>query len=184
MFEDILYSAQDGTPLSEATFNPLDRFMIGADGKMYLQEETSVQEWQVNGGQSAPNVKWNLAGFASGFPGDSGVTRDGFVWLMFSTGFQDTRIVWADLKGNVLGQVIFPQRPSRVFGVDRDSTLYVCGMARTLGAMCIALETGSEDPKWEVSFDRESGPLVGGALVAGRLYVTTERGSLYAVGDE
>lgn len=118
IFQDILINTQDGQALNEETFDPLDWYMVGADGRMYLQEQTSVTEWRPGTTETQQSVRWNLTGFATGFPTDSGVTRDGFVWLAFVNGFQDSRFVWADLKGNVLGQMAVPQRSSRVVGVD------------------------------------------------------------------
>jgi hypothetical protein len=182
-FEDLLFSTQDGSPLSEATFNPLDRYLVGADGRMYLQEETAVHEWRPEGEPAPPAVTWNLAGFAFGFPADSGVTSDGFVWMNFTSGFQDARIVWADLKGNVLGQVIFPQRPTRVIGVDGESNIYLCGANRQRGAECVAYQRGTEEPAWSLALGARSGQPVGGALLPGRLYVTTAAGLLFALGD-
>jgi hypothetical protein len=185
VFEDLLFDTQTGRPLSEATFNPIDRYLVGADGRMYLQEETSVQEWRPpSAGEPAPpGVTWNLAGFAFGFPADSGVTSDGFVWMNFTSGFQDARIVWADLKGNVLGQALFPQRPSRVIGVDGSSNIYLCGSNRQRGAECVAYSRGADEPSWSLELARKGDVPIGGALLPGRLYVTTAGGVLYALGD-
>lgn len=184
IFEDTFYNADTGEELSEATFNPLDRYMVGANGKLYLQQETGVTEWQSEADADAPPaVVWNLSGFAFGFPTDSGVTNDGFVWLAFNSGFQDTRIVWVDLKGNVLGTVIMPQRESRIIGVDNNSTLFVCGQDRSIGTNCAAYDRGAEDPKWRVVVDKSAGLPNGGALLSGKLYVTTDSGKLYAIGD-
>lgn len=183
IFEDLFFNARTGKALSEITFNPLDRYMVGADGKMYLQEETSVTEWRPEGEQAVPPVAWNLRGFASGFPTDSGVTNQQFVWLMFNTGFQDERIVWADLKGQVLGTVSIPHRSGRVIGVDGNSTLYTCGPGRAREVECLAYEIGEEEPRWQLSLDKGIGIPNGGALVPGRLYVTLDAGVLYAIGE-
>ncbi len=185
IFEDTFYNADTGEPLSEATFSPLDRYLVGANGKLYLQEETGVTEWQpkTDSVETPPPVVWNLSGFATGFPTDSGVTNDGFVWLAFNSGFQDTRIVWVDLKGNVLGTVILPQRESRIIGVDNNATLYICGQPRGLGASCAAYERGAEEPKWELVLAKTGGIPNGGALLPGRIYVTTQSGQLFALGD-
>lgn len=183
IYDDVLFNAQNGSPISEATFNPLDRYMVGADGKMYLQEETSVTEWQPEGEQAVPPVTWDLRAFAFGFPADSGVTHDQFVWLFFQSAFQDERIVWADLQGRVLGTVIFPHRGGRVIGVDGNSRLYTCGPRRASGPECLGFEIGQEEPVWQAPLDKNAGFPNGGALVPGRLYVTTEAGVLYAIGE-
>ena len=127
-------------------------------------------------------VTWNLTGFSFGYPTDSGVTRDGFVWLAFITGFQDTRIVWADLRGNVLGQIAVPQRMGRIIGVDAGAIIYVCGLKRAGGLGCFAYPRGLADPAWELALDRGNAAPTGGALLPGRLYVVRDQGSLYAIG--
>jgi outer membrane protein assembly factor BamB len=183
IFEDIMFNADTGEQITEPTFNPLDRFMIGANGTLYLQEETGVTEYQLGAETPEPPVTWNLGGFAFGFPTDSGVTNDGFVWLAFITGFQDTRIVWVDLKGNVLGTVIMPQRGSRIIGVDSNSTLYLCGPERGRVPKCAAYGKGQDEPTWEVELDNSAVAITGGALVPGRIYVAAGNGQLYAIGE-
>lgn len=83
-----------------------------------------------------------------------------------------------------MGTVIMPLRSSRVIGVDRNSTLYICGTRRSKGLECAAYARGAEEPTWQVVLDRSSNLPVGGALLPGREYVATGQGVLLAVGDK
>ena len=67
-----------------------------------------------------------------------------------------------------------------MIGLDRDDVVYICGLDRTRGPVCLAFQPGSKDPLWQVALGK--GVTVnGGALVPGRLYVTMEEGFLLAL---
>ena len=67
-----------------------------------------------------------------------------------------------------------------MIGLDRDDVVYICGLDRLHGPVCLAFQPGSKDPLWQVALGK--GVTVnGGALVPGRLYMTKEEGFLLAL---
>ena len=75
-----------------------------------------------------------------------------------------------------------PQRPSQVIATDAADHVYVCGLHRIDGARCAGFVPGADVPFWQVVLP-QGGQVNGGALVPGRLYVTTGDGAMYALGD-
>ncbi len=70
-----------------------------------------------------------------------------------------------------------------MIGLDRDDVVYICGLDRLHGPVCLAFQPGAKDPLWQVALG-EGDTVNGGVLVLGRLYVTMEEGYLFAVGEE
>ena len=99
-------------------------------------------------------------------------------------------LLWLDHNGEPLSPIDYPYRPSRMIGLDQNATVYVCGMrfesqvggGRSSRAQCQAHRPGAGQPVWELDLKQGSLPN-GGAIVPGRLYVTTLDGMLYAIGD-
>ena len=100
-----------------------------------------------------------------------------------STEFTDARVIWSDGAGSFRGTVGYAQRPSRIVALDRDFTLYACGMNHGGDAECLALEQGAQRPRWQQTLQKND-EVIGGALVSGRLYVTTRQGFLYEFVDK
>jgi hypothetical protein len=46
IFEDTIVDASSGQRLFSQTGEPLDRYLVGADGKMYYNTTSSFMEWQ------------------------------------------------------------------------------------------------------------------------------------------
>jgi len=61
-------------------------------------------------------------------------------------------------------------------------TIMLCGVHRGTGGECLSYAIGADEPRWVASFGISQYP-AGGALVPGRLYVTTVQGSLFSIGE-
>ena len=105
----------------------------------------------------------------------SGVTR---FWRSPS----GPRRVLLGMDGQMLLNAHYPQRPSQVIATDAADHIYVCGGNRVGDAECVGFAPGAEEPFWRVALPQD-GHANGGALVPGRLYVTTGDGALYALGN-
>jgi hypothetical protein len=126
---------------------------------------------------------WYLIATSRGnIPTTVGVTPDRIVWSHYGRDRWPTQVVWQDARGQLLGDVTIPQRPSRLIAIDRDAVAYVCAERSGAGPRCSAVAHTSGEPLWELSL--EKGKIVaGGALAPGRIYVALREGYLYAIGE-
>ena len=91
-------------------------------------------------------------------------------------------MVWVGAQGNGMQITDFPYRPGRLIGIDADGIAYVCGLVKNpYRAECRAVRLDSGVVAWKAELDSKEEP-VGGALVEGRLYITTAEGKLFAFG--
>ena len=159
-------------------------YMIGGDGKKYLRESHAVFPWQPTdtGGERTGKTTWTYQNSTVYLPLESGVSGRGNAWLHYGSQYDDLRLVLLGMDGQMLLNAHYPQRPSQVIATDAADHVYVCGLHRIDGAECAGFAPGADAPFWQVVLP-QGGQVNGGALVPGRLYVTTGDGALYALGD-
>jgi outer membrane protein assembly factor BamB len=157
---------------------------VGADSRTYVRSAHEVIGWKNSeaGVVMDQPVTWDYQGSVAIFPPDAGVTPERLIWLFYSGDFGDTRVVWLDTDGRLVGNSRVPARQATMIGVDKDSVSYFCSSDFGNNPRCFALEQGSERPLWEVRID-PGFEIAGGALVPGRLYVASGAGYLIAVGE-
>jgi peptide/nickel transport system permease protein len=177
-------NAKDGSLPDFETLPDAEQFLVGADGRTYLRFGNLVAEWRMSeaGPEALQPVEWDWRSYAWGNVTDMGVTGDRLIWLLYVSDFEDARLVLLGMDGAVQGFFRFPHRQSRIVATDGDSVAYACGYHRGSGAECLAFEAGGEQPVWQLPLDRGRA-VNGGALAPGRLYVTTDAGVLYAIGE-
>jgi outer membrane protein assembly factor BamB len=192
-FEDTAVSAQTGGLVFEETKEPLDKYIVGTNGTTFLRQQTALSKVKETeqGEEISQFSKWDPRALGLGFrfPRDAGVTPDGRIWVLYASDFEFAKLVWLGQNGELLAPIDYPYRPSRLIGLDQNATAYVCGMRfesqsggrRSAGAQCQAHRPGAGEPVWELNLEQGSPPN-GGAIVPGRLYVTTTNGMLYAIG--
>ena len=165
----------------------VDQYLMGADGETYLQSGNDIVQWQPaeTGIEAVHNTTWDYRKYtvrAEGGPTDLGVTPQQLIWLLYSSNQEDTRIVWLERSGSIVGNAHYAQRGTQVIAVDHDGTTYACGPSRIGSMECMALAPKSKEPLWLLTL--ESGSKVsGGARVPGRLYAAMDEGLLYAIGE-
>ncbi len=173
----------DGLPIEELVFTTPE-FFVGADQSTYLRSGHTIYEWKntETGLKVEPGITWPYDGYVVMPPVEQGVTPKGLAWMFYAGDFSDTRMVWLDEEGKLIGNSRLLDRQSRLIGVDRDLVAFIC--SNNLGAYsrCEALPIGDNEPAWVLELG-ESVNVVGGALVPGRLYITTDTGELVALGS-
>lgn len=185
-WEKAIFEAKDGSPQELEMPVDADQYIVGADGRTYLRAGHNIMEWRgaASGAEIVETTRWDSRRLGTlTTPADAGVTREGVVWLFYTNPFEGTRIVWLDTSGRVLGVIRHPVGGGPMIGVDGGSTIHVCEAEPS--PECLAFAPGSEEPIWQVSLEKGE-RAQGGALVAGRLYVTfvgREGGFLYAIGE-
>ena len=159
-------------------------YIIGGDGKKYLRESHAVFPWQqtASGGERTGKTTWTYQNSTVYLPLESGVTGRGNAWLQYGSQYDDLRLVLLDMSGQMLLNAHTPQRSTQVIATDAADHIYACGLNRITGAECVGFTPGVAEPFWQVGLP-QGGQANGGALVPGRLYVTTLDGALYAIGD-
>lgn len=161
------------------------RHIIGGDGQPYYFFGHVLIPWQMsNEGVTASSpLTWNSEGQELQLPVDAGGTGEGVGWLFYSNGYSMQRIVWMRAAdGQMLGNRRFIQPDSRLVAMGSGGTAYVCGGRTRQETTCLAYQPGVDEPVWQATLSK-NGPVTGGALVPGRLYVTTDSGILFAVGQ-
>jgi len=185
-FADTALDARTGRVLFPSTPAGFDQFSMAPDGRTFLFSDSEMLEWKtVNGGitlGSVGKMDW-VRRFPSSAAAFSGFTNRKIMWLLLTNEFQDTRIVWLSERGQFVSSVNFDQRQSLPAGIDRDGTMIVCGLSRSLGPECVAAQSASETLRWRFSLPAERAPR-GGALFNGILYVATTDGKLIAIGEK
>ncbi len=173
-------------------------YFTGADGRLYLVAGNTVAQWRAGdaGVEIVRSVSLDVKriGLPSGaLPDGMQVTPGQHVWTYYGWNWGTVRIVWLDLDGRIHGTVIYRLANSSAIGMDGEDTIYSCGFTSENLAqaqpICMAFSPGSEDPLWELALERTE-PLndiilfAGGAVVPGRLYITTVDGFFYAIGEQ
>jgi peptide/nickel transport system permease protein len=170
-----------------------EQYFVGADGKLYLQTGHNVFEWRpgANGFEIVRQVEWNYRSLGmnmySSFPVDAGATSDSIIWLLYSSQYGGTMVVWLSPEGNLLGATRTSLiHRTQMVGLDQNNQAYLCGMdtptQENIRILCQAFAPGSETPIWEYPFSDQVAFVNGGAIVEGRLYITLENGTLIAIG--
>jgi outer membrane protein assembly factor BamB len=196
-FEDIALDAATGAAVFAGTPDPSDGFMVSADGRVFLRDNADWRSWS-----RAPDGSYRLSlalrldtremFLMDLLPIDGAGLPDGRVWTAYMPmpriGSHPS-LIWHDgqFEGEVLSRNWWTEIPYagptlKFIGLDRNGTLYWC--SRNLNeqnrAECQAVSAASGRVIWSLPLDGED-PVVGGALVEGRLYLATAGGRLYAV---
>lgn len=186
-FEDYVVDAETGKILFNKYTGPADKYLVGADGKIYFRTADHFLEWQETktGAVMVPRIKLDTNVINSGqrFPYDTGISPSGNPWLLFTSNFEYFRLIWTDPTGNSPQVIDFPYRRGRFIGIDADGVAYICGLLhQTNEAECRAVKMNSGVVLWKVSLQSTALP-VGGAIIEGRLYAALNDGMLIAIGQ-
>jgi len=193
-YSDDVFDVTDGTLLELESPINADQYIAGHDGQLYLRDQHTVMQWQLQGSsvEILQSAQWGYTSFVnpSYVPEDAGVTQEGAIWLSWYGG---NRLAWLKTSGEVLGTVHSGLAEGQLITVlDKGGTAYICGAERPgtsqANPQCKAFVPGVEEPIWQVQLETipelgQLGELTGGVLVPGRLYVASETGLLYAIGE-
>jgi hypothetical protein len=162
------------------------QYMVGGDGRTYLREGHNILDWETGDGgpQVTDKLEWTYQTSTIYQPFDSGVSPLGTGVLIYGSQFDDLRVVQLSADGRLMTNLHWGQKEPKLVATDLADRAYVCGTSNGGIAECIAVEPGdSSDPAWRVRLEKGGVKFAGAALVPGRLYVNTEEGWLYAIGD-
>lgn len=174
-------------PAGKAGINAI--YMTGGDGKRYIRSEHSVIEWDMGeaGPRQVAGTTWRWQTGTVYQPFDSGVMLDGTAALVYGSLYDDLRLVLLRPNDTLLANLHYPMRNPKYAAGNATGMAYVCGDAREGIVECIGVRAGdNEKPSWRILFDREGEQPVtfaGAALTPGRLYVASDNGWLFAVGE-
>jgi outer membrane protein assembly factor BamB len=172
----------EGLPIEELRFTTPE-FFVGADQGTYLRSGHEIFGWKntESGLEVQPGITWPNQDTIAMPPIEQGVTPDGLAWMFYTTDFNDSRIVWLNKDGKLIGNTRLPDRQSRLMGIDKDLAAYICSNNYGTNLRCEAIQAGENEPVWTLDLG-ENINVVGGALIPGRLYIATDSGLLVAVG--
>jgi ABC-type dipeptide/oligopeptide/nickel transport system permease subunit/outer membrane protein assembly factor BamB len=187
-FEDTVQNTNTGDPFIEKTYDPQDRYIVGADGKNYVATPTTVYEFILKGkvGELRQVAKWDPRVLNVEFRilNTAGVTPSGDIWLDFGSYFEFSRVLWINSNGQVSNVIDYPFSGDPILiALDKNNVIYMCGTTSENHAECRATRAETGIVAWKIIFDKGTDPL-GGALVPGRIYVTTANGYLYALEEK
>jgi hypothetical protein len=191
-FADTVSDARTGVHLFGPTGETLDSYLVGGDGKIYLQQQLRFVEWlPTQGGmQLIPVIEPRDASeILYPFPIMAGVTPNGRGWV-FASSATGEKLAWLDEDWlSWVGQKEAPQYSlpiaGRVVAVDASMQLTSCEyvFATSQSSICQSRPLGATRPAWHVEVEKPGRAILGGALVPGRLYLTTEGGRLIALAE-
>jgi hypothetical protein len=191
-FSDTVTEAATGAHLFGPTGEALDSYLIGGDGKIYLQQQLRFAEWLSthSGVQLIPVIEpRGAAQILYPFPIMAGVTPNGHGWV-FASSATGEKLAWLDddwlsWTGQKEAPLYSLPITGRVIGVDASLRLYSCEyvFATAQPSVCQSRALGAEEPAWQVEVERPGRAIIGGALVPNRLYLTTDSGRLIALGE-
>jgi peptide/nickel transport system permease protein len=185
-FEDFVIDAKNGKTLFSQSSGPADKYLVGANGKVYFRTSDSFFEWQTTETGAVmllqAKLDTNVIAANQRFPFDAGVSPSGNPWLLYSNGFEFLRMIWTDPKGNSPQVVDLPYRLGTFIGIDANGVGYVCGApVKSEGVECRAVQLNTGVVLWKYIVDPKIMP-VGGALVEGKLYIALQDGRVLALG--
>lgn len=176
-------NTETGEVIEFANFPTTEQYIVGLNGLLYARFENKVTGWEYveNEAQILTRMEWSRTAFF-GFPGIVGVFADGSMWLHYNSEYEDATLLWLDNEGNMINNARIAYRPSTFGGMDEDFVSYICGSRRGK-VECVAIDKGQKTPKWNLPL--EDGSTISGlALIPERLYVSTQEGFFYAIGNE
>lgn len=184
-FQEFVIDAQTGEMLFSQTPGPMDFYFVGADGRTYLYSSEGILEWiptesgatLVKRGALDPRtLLLNFRRIA-----DAGVSPDGNVWMWFGSQYEKPRFVWADPDGQSPVMFTPDWDFSTLVGLDQSGRVYLCGSQwRERKAECVRVAAQSAAVDWRLT---TPGVVVGGAILPGKLILTTDIGEILAVGS-
>lgn len=183
--EDLVVDAQSGTVIEWPTLEGIDALTTGADGQQYLLSGDVIMRWNYTDDdvEITQSAMWDSQVFTFFEPHFFGAHTDNTLWLLYTSNNNNTQ-VWLHPDGKLINMARAPiSQRSTLVGLDAQLTAYVCGNSQRGNLICAALGKSSPDPLWELDTETELRPQAG-AVVPGRIYLTTKEGVLYAIGDE
>lgn len=190
-FEDIVLDAATGRTVIEASDAILDRYLVGADGKLYLAGQDNFAVATIDGDQVQlqPQGQIDTLNLALGMrvAGAAGVAPNGRRWVFYSNPYDVAKLLWTEADGSTLNVVDYRWTvgTSQLLGLGEDGTVYACGsngQGRPGGVLeCSSYLVDRPSAAWTLALE-PGGALMGGALAEGRLYVVSGS-TLYAIAD-
>ena len=157
------------------------RITVGANGRHYLTAGNTVIEWELADGKArvTRSITWDIGGLNIFVPSDVGVSPETHLWLFFGQSFSAARLAWIDANSRLVANIEAGLRDTVLVGIDPAGRAYLC--SRVGRARCLMFDRSTGAVGWDLTLPAGTNVL-GGALAAGRLYITTMDGWLYAVG--
>ncbi len=190
-FEDIAVDAATGKIAVEASDAILDRYLVGADGKLYLAGQDNFALATIAGDQAQiqPQGLIDLLNLSLGqrIPRAAGIAPGGRYWVFYQSPFDYAKLLWTEADGSTLNVVDYPWAggTGNLVALSRNGTAYACGSngrSEAGGVLeCSSYLVDRPSETWKLAIE-PGGALVGGALVDGRLYILS-RNALYAIED-
>lgn len=169
-------------PITEEMRFAGPRITVGANGRHYLTAGNTAIEWELANGkaQVIRSITWEIGGLNIFVPSDAGVAADTTLWLFYGQSFSTARLAWIDANSRLLTNIEGDLRDTNLIGIDPAGRAYLCG--RVGRARCLMFDRTTGTAGWDLTMAEGAG-VIGGALAAGRLYLTTADGFLFALGE-
>ncbi|MBI5963038.1 MAG: PQQ-binding-like beta-propeller repeat protein [Chloroflexi bacterium] len=155
-------------------------FFSGANGLNYYRLGHEIIGWHFEGADLIIDSRqtWVHEGTVLLLPYDQGVTKGGLTWFYYTMFGVDTRMIWLDAQSRVIGNYSFQNPNPKLIAIGEKGEAILCGSV-TVRVNCINIAPGAKQPTWNISIESPA-PLLGGAMIPGRLYLTLDDG-LYAL---
>ncbi len=190
LFQNFIHSTATGKILARAD-DSYDTFVTGSNGKIYQRTIDGLLEWQFTetGASIVPSVRLDTRtlGLQVRNAADGGVSPTGRPWVYYGGEFNTPRLIWADAGGTAPVVIDVPFVGLELVGIDGRDNSFFCGgdlQGGTRGEVTCLAYSGDGRLLWRQGLPNTPRDVtLGGALLPGRLYVTTGSGTLFALGD-
>jgi peptide/nickel transport system permease protein len=166
-------------------------FFVGADGNMYFRVGHEALAWKFKNGKYfiEKTITWDIRDPQATYPPVAGVNSRGWLWFYYPYLENTVQIVWINPEKNrIESRGLVPGFRTQIIGNDKEDVIFLCEIRGT--PTCYGLNPGDDQYTWEVtmpaglaSTEIWAAAQIWGALAPGRLYVATQDGYLYALGD-
>ncbi len=158
-------------------------FFVGPNRRTYLRVGHGAYQWRPSDSGMVverTTMRAKIPQFAF-YPFDAGAAPNGSIWLLYTSDYSTVELIWLnELTGVELGVYKSPTYSAKLIAIDQGGLAYLCGDTG-LRIECAATDQNG-NPKWTL-IAGDGSRVTGGALITGRLYISTASGLLAALGD-
>ncbi|MGB5843312.1 MAG: PQQ-binding-like beta-propeller repeat protein [Anaerolineales bacterium] len=182
-----IFSPENGDLVELEYDLEVNRYFSGQNEKNYLVAGQKIIQWEQveNAIEMIDIYEWDSSSFSGiGSPGYVGVNEDGISWQLYTTPGGNTRTVWVSNEDQSLGISEIKISAGTLVDMQSDLSAIVCGgdPFNNSSTDCALTTPGSEEPLWKFHLGN-FGPVVGGAILDGRYFVSTEDGYLFEINE-
>jgi ABC-type dipeptide/oligopeptide/nickel transport system permease subunit/outer membrane protein assembly factor BamB len=158
---------------------------IGADKLSYIRVGHGAAGWHSSqeGFVIDDYISWDGQNAQALFPYDAGITPQKIVWLFYRGSYSLAQIIWIDANTKaIIGTNDFRFYNAAILAIDSNDHAFLCAPIPA-GNHCVAFNARQAKALWELDTPA-SDTFTGGAIIPGKMIITTRDGFVFVYGDQ